>query len=356
MSFSAEKATQLLENIQTAVLVFNDNLQLRHINSAAENLLSMSQRKLIGTSAAALLPGLPEFVANIERALATGQPFAEWGIELARDAAGALTLDGMITPLLDGDRCQEVVVELIDARSSTRVKREESISALHEAARKSLQGMAHEVKNPLGGIRGAAQLLARELHENKALSEYTQIIINEADRLCKLIDRMLTPHEQQALISLNVHELLDYVQGIVEAELHTCLQIERDYDPSLPSLCADREQLIQALVNILKNAIQATGGEGRILLRTRIRRQCTIRQQHHRLAVNIEIIDDGPGIPAEIESEFFYPLVTGRAEGTGLGLSIAQSLIQQHHGAIEYERTSDLTIFRILLPLDECDV
>ena len=355
MITSAEKANQLIENIQTAVLVFDHDLQLTHINSAAENLLSVSQRKVIGVNAYVLLPGLPEFVLNIQRALTSGHSFTEWGIELSQNGSGAMTLDSVVTPVMEQNKCQEVVVELIDARSSTRVKREESISVLHEAARKSLQGMAHEVKNPLGGIRGAAQLLARELNGSSELNEYTQIIINETDRLCNLIDRMLTSNERQELTNLNVHEVLDYVQSIVEAESNNRLRIKRDFDPSLPSLLADREQLIQAFVNVFKNAIQAINEGGEILLRTRVKRRCTIRQHHYRLALKIEIIDDGPGIPAEIEGEVFYPLVTGRAEGTGLGLSIAHSLIQQNRGMIEYERTDGLTIFRILLPLDEDD-
>lgn len=345
-----------MDTIQTAVLVFNIHLQLTHINSAAENLLSVSQRKVLGANAGVLLPGLPGFVANMQRAITSGQAFAEWGIELSQHARASMILDATITPVMDADKCQEVVVELIDVRSSTLVKREENLSALHEAARKSLQGMAHEVKNPLGGIRGAAQLLELELTENKELVEYTRIIISETDRLCNLVDRMLKPREKQALVKLNVHELLDYVQSIVAAETGISLHTERDYDPSLPSLRADKEQLIQAFVNILNNAREALTDSGRILLRTRIKRQCTVRQQHYKLAANIEIIDDGPGIPADIENEFFYPLVTGRAEGTGLGLSIAQSLIHQHNGAIEYERKDGLTIFRILLPLAASDV
>lgn len=351
---SAEKATQLIESIQTAVLVFDRNLKLTHINTAAENLLSVSQRKVLGVNAYVLLPGLPELVVTIQRALVSGQAFTEWGIELAREGAEMMTLDSIVTPVLEGQQCHEVIVELIDARASTRVKREENLLVLHEAARKSLQGVAHEVKNPLGGIRGAAQLLERELNDSELL-EYTQIIISETDRLGNLIDRMLTPNEMQQLADVNVHEVLDYVQSIVEAELVGSHNVELDYDPSLPNLSADREQLIQAFANIFKNACQAVADKGKIYLKTRIKRKCTIRQRHHKLAVNIEIIDDGPGIPAEIESEIFYPLVTGRAEGTGLGLSIAQSLIQQHGGMIEYERADERTVFRVLLPLDKDD-
>lgn len=355
MITSAEKANQLIESIQTAVLVFNRNLQLTHINTAAENLLSVSQRKVLGVNANVLLPDLPQFVVTIQRAVVSGQSFTEWGLELQANGAGSINIDSIVTPILEDDKCYEVIVELIDARSSARVKREESLTVIHEAARKSLQGMAHEVKNPLGGLRGAAQLLERELNGSE-LTEYTQIIISEADRLGNLIDRMLTPKEKQHLTTLNVHEVLEYVQSIVEAELNNNLKVEKDYDPSLPDLVADKEQLIQAFVNVIKNAGQAVSDDGQICVRTRIKRKCTIRQHTYKLAVQIEIIDDGPGIPADIESEVFYPLVTGRADGTGLGLSIAQSLIQLHDGMIEYERADDKTIFRILLPLEEDDV
>ena len=212
--------------------------------------------------------------------------------------------------------------------------------------------MAHEIKNPLGGLRGAAQLLEREL-DGSELREYTQIIINEADRLRSLVDRMLVPNGKRSLSRVNVHEVLEYVQSLVVAEADARLRVDRDYDPSLPALLADRAQLIQAFLNILRNAVQAAGAGGNVMLRTRIKRNCTIRHQHFKLAVQIDVIDDGPGVAPEIERDMFYPLVTTRTDGMGLGLSIAQSLIQAHDGSIEYERIDGKTCFHVLLPLEE---
>ena len=351
----SEKASQLIDYIRTAILVFDQGLTLTYINAAGENLLSVSQRKALGLPARTLLPEIPEFVETIERSFLSRQAFTQWGLELPVNGVGTLTFDTVVTPVIEGENCREIIVELIDARSFTRALKEENLINLHDAARKSLQGMAHEVKNPLGGLRGAAQLLERELDDSE-LTEYTQIIISEADRLRNLVDRMLTPNIRHEPTQVNVHQILDYVHSVVEAELDTSLKVERDYDPSLPNLLADREQLIQAFLNMFKNAGEAVGSNGEICLRTRIKRKCTIRQHTYKLAMQIEIIDDGPGIPSEIESEIFYPLITGRANGTGLGLSIAQSLIQLHGGMIEYERADNKTIFRTFLPLDEAHV
>jgi len=323
------------------------------MNTAAENLLSMSMRKAVGIRADVLLSRSARFIEIVHRSLNSRHPYTERGVELLLPNAATITVDCMVTPLLDKanrEHCQEVIVEMIDANSFTRSVREESLSIMHDAARESLRGMAHEIKNPLGGLRGAAQLLERELNGNE-LTEYTNIIINEADRLSKLIDRMVTPNGRMNLSRVNIHEVLEYVRQLVVAESAINLNIERDYDPSLPDLEADRSQLIQALLNILRNAAQAIGRGGHIWINTRIKRKSTIRQQIHKLAMQIEIIDDGPGVPREIENTIFYPMVTGRAEGTGLGLSISQSLIQAHGGIIEHERCDNRTYFRILLPI-----
>ena len=263
----------------------------------------------------------------------------------------SVIVDCTMTPWLVDDVCKEVIVEMVDAHSYAKVLREENLTNLHEAARKSLQGMAHEIKNPLGGLRGAAQLLEQELKGNE-LIEYTQIIINEADRLRNLVDKMISPNGKQYPVDANIHEVLEYVLNLVEAEESDSLNVVRDYDPSLPVIKVDREQLIQAFLNVIRNAVQAIDEDGQITLRSRIIRRTTIKQHYYKIAVQIEIIDDGPGVPEEIEGSVFYPMVTGRAEGTGLGLSIAQSLIQSHGGIIEYERVDDRTVFRILLPIE----
>jgi len=351
MTITSEKASHLIENIYTALLVFDAKLHLTGLNAAGENLLSVSWRKVAHQQVFELLPEATAFAEMLQRALLTRRPYTEWGMELRLGHGRDVVVDAMITPVLDEGPEAELIVELVDVQSFARARREEQFNEMHEAARKSLEGVAHEIKNPLGGLRGAAQLLERELNGSK-LTEYTRIIIDEADRLRSLVERMLTPNSRQLLNPVNIHELLDYVQNVVEAESPGTLIIERDYDPSLPLLNADRDHLIQALLNIMRNAAQAAGPSGRLCLRTRIKRNSTIRQQQHKLALQIEVIDDGPGVPPGLEREIFYPMVTTRADGKGLGLSIAQALVQSHSGSIDYERVGNNTIFRLLLPLD----
>ena len=237
-----------------------------------------------------------------------------------------------------------------------RITKEEAQLSKQEVTKVLVRGLAHEIKNPLGGIRGAAQLLARELPE-QSLRDYTDVIIEEADRLRNLVDRMLGPYRPPNLQPLNIHEITERVFSLIEAETQGELSLRRDYDPSIPDILADREQLIQALLNIVRNAMQAideSGAlrEGRITLRTRALRQFTIGQIRHRLVCRLEVIDNGPGIPAEIVESIFYPMVSGRAEGTGLGLSITQNIVSQHQGLIECESTSGRTVFTLFLPLE----
>ena len=356
MTITPAKSVQVLDNINTAVLVFDSKLRLTSINTAGENLLSVSQRKVQGQPSREILPDSPAFSESLQRTLDDRHQYTQWGVELSLLNGDTITVGCTITPLLEGEQCNEVIVELIDSGSFARVMREQSVYALHDAASKSLRGMAHEIKNPLGGLRGAAQLLEREL-ENEDLKEYTRIIISEADRLRNLVDRMLEPNSEMHITRINIHEILEYVQDLIQAGASQHLQISRDYDPSLPLTRGDREQLIQAFLNVFRNAAEAVANceKGKIWLRTRVKRKCTIRQKQYRLAAMIEIIDNGPGIPSEIESEVFYPLITGRAGGTGLGLSITQSLVQKHGGSIDYERVNDRTVFRILLPLSKAD-
>ncbi len=353
MSIEPHQAQHLLENIYTAVLVFDGDLRLVTINAAGENLLSLSQRKIQGAKLEEIFLASTSFRDTIKQALDTGQPCMEWGMELRLTNTREVLVDCRMTPWLKQDTCQEIIVEMVDAQSHVKVVKEESLSILHDAATQSLQGMAHEIKNPLGGLRGAAQLLEMELDGNSELTEYTQIIINEADRLRNLIDRMVTPKSLTEVAPVNVHEVLDYVLSVVEAEDMPGFEVHKDYDPSLPTINVDREQLIQALLNIIRNAFQAVDENGEITFRTRIARRLTIQQQYHKMALQLEIIDNGPGVPEEIEDGIFYPMVTGRADGTGLGLSIAQSLIQAHGGVIEYERVDARTIFRVVIPIQQ---
>ena len=357
MNISAKTAVQLFDNLSTAVMLFNDELQLTCINNAGEDLLSLSNRKLIGQSPEDILPQTPALAQMIRRSLQTGHPYTEHRLELPLHNLRAITVDCRVTPIMNGENCPEVIVELVDADALQRVMRAESLTLLHEAARESLRGIAHEIKNPLGGIRGAAQLLERELRNGHGeLTEYTKIIILEADRLRSFIDSMLSGTKQRILEEVNIHELLEYVCNLVEAEHEGSLQIKRDYDPSLPTVIVDRSQVIQSVLNIMRNAVQAIGTKGQIWIRSRIQRQITIHKKVHRLGVRVDIIDDGPGVPPGIEKGIFYPLISGRPEGMGLGLSIAQALINAHGGLIEYERADQKTIFSIFLQVEHTHV
>ncbi|MBL1142530.1 MAG: PAS domain-containing sensor histidine kinase [Proteobacteria bacterium] len=351
MNALSETPVRIIENLATAVLLFGKDLQLLFINSAGEGLLSVSHNRVAGMTPKQIWPNSSFFYEAIQRALYSGSTCIERGVELNLNNAQTILVDCMITPVLVNEAAEEILVELVDTDAFVRVMQEANQQTVQEAAKESVQGMAHEIKNPLGGIRGAAQLLEREL-ENKDLLEYTQLIINESDRLRHFIDRMLTTSNQPAKSAMNIHEVLEYVVSVVCAENEQPLKFKKDYDPSIPSIKADREQIIQAILNLIRNAVQAIDDDGVITLRTRIRRQVTIQHRLNRHIIEVDIIDDGPGIPPEIEAGAFYPLVTGRAEGTGLGLSIAQQLIQSHGGLINYERKESDTYFSILLPME----
>ena len=248
-----------------------------------------------------------------------------------------------------------VFVEMIEIEQQTRQDREERALGQAQVTKELIRNLAHEIKNPLGGIRGAAQLL--ELEIDPALGEYTQVIIHEADRLQVLVDRLLAPHRKaQVVAELNIHEVLERIRSLVLAEYPRGLVIERDYDTSIPEFRGDREQLIQAVLNIVHNATQALAeqierGVAHIVLRTRIARQETIGKQRYRLALELHIQDNGPGVPESIRDQIFYPLVSGREGGSGLGLTLAQTFVQQHLGTIECDSVPGCTVFKILIPL-----
>jgi two-component system nitrogen regulation sensor histidine kinase GlnL len=228
--------------------------------------------------------------------------------------------------------------------------REEHLIEQQKASRELIRNLAHEIKNPLGGIRGAAQLLEHEL-ANPSLKEYTQVIIKEVDRLRDLMQRLLTPHRTMLPTTVNIHEILERVRSLLTAEFPGSLAMRRDYDTSLPDLVGDREQLIQAVLNVARNAAQAMHGEGEIVLRTRVLRQVTLAKKRYRLALELKVIDNGPGIPETVRERMFYPLVSGREGGSGLGLTIAQNFVQHHHGTIDCVSQPGQTIFTIRLPV-----
>ncbi len=249
-----------------------------------------------------------------------------------------------------------VLIELVEVEQQTRQDREERALDQAKANKELIRNLAHEIKNPLGGIRGAAQLLEMEV-ESRALTEYTQVIINEADRLQALVDRLLAPHRKARVVSdVSIHEVCERVRSLIMAEFPKGLRVERDYDVSIPDFRGDREQLIQAVLNIAHNAAQAlteriAAGDAQITLSTRIARQVTLGKQRYRLALELHIEDNGPGVPESIREHIFYPLVSGRDGGSGLGLTLAQTFVQQHQGTIECESEPGRTLFKILIPL-----
>ncbi len=352
MSFGNGTAERIIDHLSTAILLLDGDLRLKCINAAGESMLSVSSNRVEGMTAKEIWPSSSYFNRAIGKSIETGATRIERSVDIDLNEARSIKVDCMITPILEEEFPTEILVELTDANAYERVINEENQKTVQEAAKESVQGMAHEIKNPLGGIRGAAQLLEAELNDD-GLKEYTQIIVNEADRLRNFIDRMLSPSKTFGKTEMNIHEVLEYVVSVVRAENSHALNIRKNYDPSIPYIKADREQIIQAILNLIRNAAQAIDNTGTITLKTRIRRQVTIQNKLNRHVIVLEIIDDGPGIPPEIEAGAFYPMITGRPEGTGLGLTIAQQIIQSHGGLINYERENGNTYFTILLPIEE---
>jgi len=341
----------VLDNLNTAVLLVDSDLRIKAMNPAAEMLFSTGVRQAVGQSLAYLLPHNQALIESIHSCLLSDHPVTEHGLRLMLSGSSRTTVDCTYTPLARPGAQSELILEINPIDRLLRLAREESRHDQHTASRAVIRGLAHEIKNPLGGLRGAAQLLEREL-PSPALREYTRIIIHEADRLRNLVDRMVGPSTPLRKEPTNIHEVLEHVRSLVLAEVPTGIRVLRDFDPSIPELGADRDQLIQATLNIARNAVQALEGKGTIRFRTRIVRQFTIGTRRHRLAVCVEIEDSGPGIPDDLRESIFYPMVTGKPDGTGLGLSIAQDIVQQHQGMIEFSSRPGLTVFRIYLPID----
>ncbi len=349
----------ILDNLTTAVIVVDRSLRIIYLNSAAENMLETSLLRVRGLRLAGLLLETDRSVDTLQTAAETGQTYTRREASLLLATGGRLTVDYSVTPF--GSRSEQLLLEIQPRDRQLRISREEDLLTQQEATRILVRGMAHEIKNPLGGIRGAAQLLDRELTDT-GQKEYTGVIIDEADRLRSLVDRMLGPNRALQMTPINIHEVLERVRTLVEAESRGSLTFRRDYDVSLPEFPGDREQLIQAFLNIARNAMEAAFEyRGRhlndepptITFRTRVLRQFTIGQHRHRLVCRVDIIDNGPGVPPELLQNIFYPMISGRANGTGLGLSITQSIIGQHRGLVECESEPGKTDFIIFLPLEE---
>ncbi len=336
-----------LDLLSSAVVLLDDKYLIRHLNPAAENLFAVSQRTWLGRSLAQLLGTSKVLTAALESAVRNNWSYTGHNIVVARGDQPALHLDCTVTPVESEEA--SLLLEFRPIDQQLKAAREEREAVQQQANRELVRNLAHEIKNPLGGIRGSAQLLERELN-NPALREYTQVIISESDRLQDLMQRLLSSHRTMQPAQVNIHEILERVLRLIHAEF-SGVRVRRDYDTSLPELTGDREQLIQAILNITRNAAQAMSGHGEIIFRTRAMRQITIAKKRYPLALELQVIDDGPGIPEEIRDKIFYPLVSGREGGSGLGLTLTQSFIQQHHGSIEVESRPGRTAFRILMPL-----
>jgi len=335
-----------LELLATAVLLLDENLHVTYANPAAETLLAHGRKHLIGMSMDKALPGNPELMERLARSLGSDGGFNEHDVEI--EVGGeAVHVNCLITPTEAGEAC--LLVEMREHEQQRRIAREAQLLEQQQANRELIRNLAHEIKNPLGGIRGAAQLLERELADAE-LREFTQVIVKETDRLQSLMNRLLTPNRLPHVAPINIHEVVEHVRMLLDAEFPG-MAVKRDYDASLPDIEGDREQLIQATLNVARNAAQATHGEGEIRLITRIARQVTIARERYRHAVVVSVEDDGPGVPDDIADRIFFPLVSGREGGTGLGLSLAQSFVSQHHGMIEFASAPGRTRFSIVLPV-----
>ena len=345
----SSEASEILDSLTRAVVVIDAERRIRRMNAAAESLLHVSSRQAVGEQLTQLVPALAMLAEPIGQAFAEGASYAEREMRLMLGHERTITVDCAITPV---DGASRLVLEFEQLDRHLRISRENRLIAQNQAIRELIRGLAHEIKNPLGGLRGAAQLLEAELDDAEQ-TEYTRIIISEADRLRTLVNGLLGPESRMAHAPTNLHEILERVRHLAVAEAPRGVEIQRDYDPSIPTLPAAGDQLIQALLNLVRNALQAVGERGRITLQTRSQRRFTIADRQHRLVARVDIIDDGPGIAPELQDRIFYPMVTGRAEGSGIGLPIAQNLVNQHGGLIECASEPGHTVFTVWLPLEE---
>ena len=349
---------RVLDNLSTAVFALDRELRVSYFNPAAEMLLRMGHKRIDNRKFAKLFAEfdtalLDELAAILE----SGHTYTQRECECMLLSGEKVLVDCTVSHADLGKRGQ-LLIEMQETDRLMRISREEQLHENQETAKILIRGLAHEIKNPLGGIRGAAQLLDAEL-TNADHHDYTRIIIEESDRLRHLVDRMLGTHKALNLVELNIHEILERVAALIMAESGEKVVLEKDYDPSIPEFKGDKGQLIQAFLNIAKNALQALspqieqGEDATITLRTRALRQFTIGHTRHRLVIRVEITDNGPGIPKDFLQSIFYPMISGRAEGTGLGLSITQSIFSKHDGLVECESEPGRTNFIVYLPLEQ---
>jgi two-component system, NtrC family, nitrogen regulation sensor histidine kinase GlnL len=370
-----------LDLLATAILLADQELTVHYANPAAENLFKLGNKGFVGRKIHEIFQD-SVLDSAIEYARANDCDYTEHDLRIGVLGRGKLHLSCTVSPIdFDGhsgsadllvaiepndptrtapvrpkertaDVSQALLLEFRHIEQQIKIAREERLLEQSQASRELIRNLAHEIRNPLGGIRGAAQLLEREL-DRPNLREYTQVIIKEADRLQWLMDSLLRPHRLPQLEPLNIHEVLERVRSLILAEYPQGIDLYRDYDFSLPLLNGDKEQLIQVVLNIARNAAQAMNGKGQITLRTRVVRQVTLVRKRYRHALELRISDTGPGIPEDISEDIFFPLVSGREGGSGLGLTLAQTFIAQHGGTIAFESRPGSTTFILMLPFDE---
>lgn len=349
---------RLLDQLKTGVLVLDADLRILYLNIEGESLLEVSDKQAPKMTLDEILIGADEDIREVRKALENESSYTKHRANFRLFTGKNITVDYTISPFSEDGEAR-IMMELRSLQYSQRISRDEVLLSTQATTRELVRGLAHEIKNPLGGIRGAAQLLAQELPAED-LKDYTNVIIEEADRLRNLVDRLTGSRKLPEMSLINIHQVLERVTSLVEAEIaNKAIELEKDYDPSIPPVMGDQEQLIQAVLNIVRNAVQAMESPavdhdlGIIGLRTRVVRNVTIGNTLHRLATRVEIYDNGPGIPDSITDTLFYPMISGRPEGTGLGLSIAQSIINQHGGIIECDSQPGSTVFTITMPLSE---
>ena len=334
---------RILSSLGVAVIGLDDRLVVNYFNLAAQDLFGLSERRVLGHRLDEVIIGAAELVELCEKVLARSATIGLRSLKL-RAYGHELDLDCRATPLDGG-----VLLELHDHARERKILRETQLLAGQRVSRQIVRQLAHEVKNPLGGMRGAAQLLDRKLPTSE-LKRYTEIIIAEADRLAALVDRVLSAGGVRREEQLNPHELTEHVAALISAEAPEGVALVRDYDPSLPTVCVDRDQIVQALLNVARNALQAVGERGRIVIRTRAVANFVIAGTAHRLVNSIEIEDNGPGVPDDLQSNIFFPLVTSKADGSGIGLTVALDLISRNGGLLEFDSAPGSTVFRFYLP------
>ena len=340
--------------LATPIAVLQSNGTVVFVNAELEDVIGQSRRSLEGESFLNFFSDPQPLLHALSGAKANEFAALRYDAELLRiNPEESLPVHVIVA---QSDQSDEVIIELLPIQQQTRQDREERLIDQAQANKELIRNLAHEIKNPLGGIRGAAQLLEMEM-ESKELTEYTQVIIREADRLQTLVDRLLAPHRRPHMVGdVNIHEVCERVRSLIVAEFPRGLRVIRDYDTSIPEFRGDREQLIQAVLNIAHNAALAlsdrvTEGDAQLTFKTRITRQVTFGKQRYRLALELHVIDNGPGVPDSIKDRIFFPLISGREGVSGLGLTLAQTFVQQHHGMIECESVPGRTDFKILIPL-----